>query len=135
MAVPRWSFPRSSLPLAVVLCAVALLCACSNRASVAARATVETFYTAIQADNLPVVQDNIAASASPQFQQHVLQAATAAQDGGVALKAVQVVKIDAPSINGSTARVTVVFADGGADTVVLAREGERWKVVSSGRLG
>ncbi len=134
MTTPRRSALYLLPAVALALCSAALLCACSNRPSIAAQATVETFYAAIRADNLPVVQDNMATTASPQFQQHVLQAATAAQEGGAAERAVQVVKVDTPSIDGNTASVGVVFADGGADSIRLTREGERWKVVSSGRL-
>jgi hypothetical protein len=122
------------LSILVACCALVLLCACSDRPAIAARATVETFYTAIQADDLPVVQDNLAASASPRFGQRVLQAAAAAQTGGAAEKAVQLVQVGTPSIAGNTARVHVVFADGSSDTVSLVREGERWKVESTGKL-
>jgi hypothetical protein len=133
MITPRRAVLACLPPLALVL-SVLLLCSCSSRPAIAASATVETFYTAIQADNLPVVQDNIAANASAQFQQRVFQAAAASQSGGRAQRAVQLVKVDTPAISGNTATVGVVFADGGSDTVRLRREGERWKVVSSGRL-
>ena|SRR5579875_3290182 len=121
----------AALTLTIALCALVLLCACSNRSVIAARATVETFYTAVQADNLPVVQDNLAADASPQFQQRIMQAAAAAQAGGPAQQAVRITQVDTPSINGNAARVRVVFADGKSDVVYLDREGPRWKVVNS----
>lgn len=130
---PRRPVP-SRAPLLLALSLLLTLCACSNRPAVAASATVETFYTAVQADNLPVVDDNIAQNATPQFQQHVEQAAIAAQSGGAAQKFVQVVTIGTPSIVGDTAQVHVVFADGRSDTVSLVREGLRWKVLTSGRL-
>jgi hypothetical protein len=126
--------PRSFLAGALLI-AVLISCACSDRPSVAARATVQTFYSAIQVDNVPVVDDNLAADASPQFRAHVQAATLSAQSDGEAQRAVTLVRVDTPAIHGATANVHVVFADGGADTVSLVAEGLRWKVVSSGRLG
>lgn len=119
---------------ALLLLAVLYFSACSNRPAIAAKATVQTFYAAIQDDNAPVVADNVAQSASAAFREHVRMAAVAAQAGGAAQQAVEIVRVDAPAISDNTARVHVVFADGGSDTVSLEREGARWKVVSSGRL-
>jgi hypothetical protein len=122
-----------------VLCAFGILlllalCACSNRASIAARATVETFYSAVQNDNMPLAEDNLAQSATPQFRARVEEAAAAAQSGGAAQQAVQLVRVDPPVINGDRARIHVLFADGRPDEVTLVREGLRWKVLTSGRL-
>jgi hypothetical protein len=135
MAIPLCSLKRAGAGLLLMALAITLLVACSNRPALAAKATVETFYTAVQADNLPVAEDNIATNATPQFHQRVEQAAGAAQAGGGAQKSVQVVQVDAPSIDDGTAHVRVLFADGQSDTVSLVREGLRWKVLTSGRLG
>jgi hypothetical protein len=119
--------------LLAVLC-LAVLCACSDRPAIAARATVENFYGALQNDNPDLLHDNIAATATQHFRDRVDSTAAAAQSSSDARRSVQVVSIDTPSINGDTARVRVVFADGQSDTVVMAREGLRWKVVTTGRL-
>jgi hypothetical protein len=123
---------RLALPLLLVLLT---LCACSNRPSIAARATVETFYSALRADNLPLADDNTAQSASTSFRDHAQAAAEAAQSDDSAAKAVEVMRVDSPAINGDTAQVHVVFADGSTDVVSLTKEGPRWKVLTSGRLG
>ena len=115
--------------------AALLLAGCGSRVAVAIKATVHTFYAGIAEDDVGYIDDNIAPSASSTFQQHVMQEANEAQHDSAALHTVQIVRIDDPSITGDTARVHVVFADGGSDDVVLVRQGVRWKVVSSGRLG
>jgi len=119
-------------PLLILL----LLAACtgSDRPSIAARATVQTFFAAMQVDNVPLVDDNLANSAAPDFRDHVRSATESAQSNQQARLAITLVRVDPPAIDGNTARVQVVFADGGADTVSLAREGLRWKVVTTGRL-
>jgi hypothetical protein len=114
--------------------AAVVLSACANRQATAAKATVQTFFSAMQADDVPVVDDNLAQSASPSFRQHVEAATLAAQSGGAAERAVQIVRIDSPAIKGNDARVPVRFADGSSDVVTLTLEGLRWKVVSSGSL-
>jgi hypothetical protein len=120
---------------AFLVIAAIVLSACSNRPAIAAKATVHTFYSAIQADDVPVVEDNLAQTAAPSFRRHVEAATVAAQAGGAAERAVQIVRVDSPSIRGSSARVPVRFADGASDIVTLTQEGLRWKVVTSGRLG
>jgi sorbitol-specific phosphotransferase system component IIBC len=125
---------RPGTMIALILLATAL-CGCSDRPSIAARATVETFYSAVQNDNLPVADDNIAQTASPEFRARVEQAASAAQTTAETQRSMQVTRVDQPVISGATARVGVQFADGRADTVTLRREGERWKVVSTGGFG
>jgi len=123
-----------AIAVAALGCLLALS-ACSDRPSVAARATVETFYGAVQNDNLDLAGDNIARAASPQFRTHVEAAASAAQTSADGRRSVQLVRVETPSISGDTARVHVVFADGQTDTVTLMREGLQWKVLNSGRLG
>jgi len=120
-------------PLLILLFLAA--CAGSDRPSIAARATVQTFFSAMQVDNVPIVDDNLASSASPDFRDHVRSATESAQNDEQARRAVTLVQVDSPDISGTTARVHVVFADGGADSISLAREGLRWKVVTTGRLG
>jgi hypothetical protein len=126
--------PRSLLAGAFLV-VLLISCAGSDRPSIAARATVQTFYSAIQVDNVPVIDDNLATDASPQFREHVQAATLSAQSGGEPQRAVTLVRVDSPAIQGATANVHVVFADGGADTVALVREGLRWKVLTTGRLG
>jgi hypothetical protein len=122
--------PARWLPLLLLLTIVA----CSNRPSIAARASVETFYSAVQNDDVPLMEDNLAAGADPGFVEHVHQAAASAQSDPAVRASVQVTRIEQPSISGNNARVRVQFADGQSDTVLLGREGLRWKVLSSGRL-
>lgn len=122
------------LRFAFLLCFIAL-CACADRPSIAARATVETFYGAVQNDNLDLANDNIAATASPQFHQRVEATAASAQFNSDVRRSVQLVTVDAPVFNGSNAHVHVVFADGQSDTVTLVREGLRWKVQTTGKMG
>jgi hypothetical protein len=118
------------------LVALVLLAACtSNRPALAIKATVETFYAGIANENVSFIDDNLAPSASPAFRDHVLAAASAAQQSAATQRAVQTVRIGQPVIKDSMARVHVVFADGSADNVSLVRQGVRWKVVTSGRLG
>jgi hypothetical protein len=109
-------------------------CACSDRPATAARATVENFYGAIQNDNLDLLHDNVASSATPQFRSNVDTTAAAAQTSSDVRRSVQVVTVHTPQISDGTAQVRVELGDGEADTVQLAREGLRWKVVSTGRL-
>jgi hypothetical protein len=116
------------------LCITLLAIACSNRESTAVRATVETFFGAIQSDNVPLIQDNLARDATPAFRDRVAAAAIAAQRNGDAESAVRVVRVDQPVVHDATASVHVNFADGISDDVSLVREGLRWKVRSSGRL-
>jgi hypothetical protein len=111
-----------------------ILCACSDRPAIAARATVENFYSAVQNDNLDLLHDNVASTATPQFRSRVDAIAAAAQSSSDVRRSVQVEKIDPPAISGDRARVRVEFADGQGDTVEMAREGLRWKVVSTGRM-
>jgi hypothetical protein len=126
------NFTRGSICLVLFL---SILCSCSNRSSIAIRATVETFYSAVQNDNGPLLDDNLSPSAPPAFRSHVQRTASEAQADPQTKASVQLVRVEEPSINGDTARVPVVFADGGRDIVVLNREGLRWKVASSSRLG
>lgn len=135
MLACRSPFVLTYLRYALAFLLLAALCACSNRPAVAARATVQTFYSAIQVDNFPVVEDNLAPNASSEFRQHIQTAAEAAQTSGTAERAVQIVRIDTPSIRGDNAQVHVVFADGSTDVVSLSRHQFRWKVVTSSRLG
>ena len=130
----RGPLARAALLFTPALALVTLF-ACSNRPAIAARATVETFYAAIQSDNQPLIADNLAQNASPQFRQRVERAALAAQGGGAAQQFVQLVRVDTPTVSDDTARVHVLFADGQPDTVSLVREGLRWKVLRSGRMG
>jgi hypothetical protein len=112
-----------------------LLSGCANRPSIAARATVENFYGAVQNDNLDLLDDNLAAMASPQFRDQVHTTAAAAQLNPDVRRSVQVVTIGPPSIDASSARVQVDFANGQSNTVTLVREGLRWKVLTTGTLG
>jgi len=133
MAVFRISIrPQVILTAAFVVLAFS---GCADRQSIAAQATVETFYGAIQNDNLPLVEDNLAKAATPQFRERVEAAAQAAQSGGDAQRSVQLVRVDEPSMTAGGARIQVRFADGQTDIVSLVREGLRWKVLTSGRLG
>jgi Domain of unknown function (DUF4878) len=125
---------RAIVPIFLAVLSLLVVCACSDRPSVAARATVENFYGAMQNDNPDLLHDNIAASATQRFREHVDATAGVAQSNSDVRRSVQVVTIDPPSIVGDNARVRVVFADEQSDTVVLVREGPRWKVVSTGRL-
>lgn len=119
----------------LAILALAIVCAgCSNHTPVAIKATVETFYAGIAENDQPNIDDNLATSAAPAFQQHVTAAAAAAQHDSSVLKSVQLVQIGTPSIHGDTARLHVLFADGKSDTVSLVREGLMWKVLTSGRL-
>lgn len=113
---------------------ILVLSGCANRPSIAIRATVETFYSAIQNANFPLMDDNVSGSAEPAFRQHARQAAQDAQSDPAARAAVQVTRVDQPVITGSSAAVRVQFADGQSDTVRLVRERLRWRVISSGRL-
>lgn len=117
-----------------LLTALVLIGCTSNRPAVAIKATVETFYAAIATDNVSEIDDNLAPSATTSFHKHVLAAARAAQESTEAQKAVQTMRIDQPAIRGDRAKVHVVLADGTSDDVLLARQGFRWRVVTSSRL-
>src|SRR5712692_4921739 len=108
---------QTSVTLTAVAVYLSVFCACSDRPATAARATVETFYGAVQNGNLPLMEDNLARTASPQFRARVEAAAAAAQAEGDARRSVQLVRVDAPAITDGVARVRVVFADGRVDDV------------------
>jgi hypothetical protein len=126
---------QRSVTLAAFAVLLSVFCACSDRPATAARATVETFYGALQSDNLPLMEDNLAQTASPQFRVRIEAVAADAQTSDDARRSVQLVRVDTPVITGGAARVRVVFADGQTDDVSLVSEGLRWKVLSSERLG
>jgi hypothetical protein len=121
-------------PRLPLLTFILVLGGCANRPSIAIRATVETFYSAVHNANLPLIDDNTSSAADPAFRQHTRQAAEDAQSDPAARASVQITRVDQPVISGSSATVRVQFADGRPDTVVLVREGLRWRIVSSGRL-
>src|SRR6266702_4138283 len=115
LGLPRMAVFGIPIRLQAILTAALMVLpfsGCSDRQSIAARATVETFYGAIQNDNIPLVEDNLAEAATPQFRERVEAAAQAAQSGGNAQQSVQLVHVDEPSITAGGARVQVTFADG-----------------------
>lgn len=132
--MPRRRQPARQL-FPAVLAALVLIGCTSNRPAVAIKATVETFYAAIATENVSLIDDNLAPSAASSFRDRVMAAAVAAQESTEAQKAVQTVRVDQPAIRGDTAKVHVVLADGTSDDVLLARQGFRWRVVTSTRLG
>lgn len=125
---------RLLLVPALLAALLALGCSTVSHEPVAIKASVETFYSGIANDNADDVSMYLSPAASPSFRKHVQQVTAAAQTSQQVLKSVQIAKISDPVINGDSALVHVVFANGNGDEVSLLRSGLMWLVVKSGRL-